>query len=473
MYSLTRSAGEKFYSNVSNIDLAKLLFDTRTKYFVFHCQLQWIDCRRFWSLRYTQRGACLQLQPQAVYNYDKKTKLKDKNKALNKNGLPPSLANIETPIPEVPGAYRIKELQITVAYNKSDFSFGWNGFNNALTLFYTHQDEKYVSKDHSYPLVGGLSPTVSFTLVQTKYLGLPFTECVKDENYTQRACEATKLIDKIIGECGCYPSYDELFEEHQNETRPCSFFEHSTCVASIRNKFDPSDHNCLPSCNLTSIHQESIHYTKMDQAEGDYMRKIAKTQAIKVNLKELVLVSTTLKVAELSKVVFEETPNYTSEQLVSDIGGALGLALGLNILDLLMFSGSFAKTVIQKIRMAIGYIRRTVKKKGLKKLLRSDHFEKLGGKEEKEPRRRSRKIKTHVRSYTINLKSERTKSISVDESEENRLWNGCPSMSHTLTHKDDPYVTHKEEEIACQRSLVASDNRLKCNNLKIQWNNLQ
>ena len=125
------------------------------------------------------------------------------------------------------------------------------------------------------------------------------------------------------------------------------------------NKFDPSDHNCLPSCNLISIHQESIHvslmwnllnnpnrinlplprpqwrlfsffliqffatgsavgqiysigtdymiwmiskYTKMDQAEGDYMRKIAKKQAIKVNLKELVLVSTTLKVAELSKV---------------------------------------------------------------------------------------------------------------------------------------------------------------------------
>ena len=45
-----------------------------------------------------------------------------------------------------------------------------------------------------------------------------------------------------------------------------------------------------------------IQYTKMDQAEGDYMRKIAKKQAIKVNLKELVLVSTTLKVAELSKV---------------------------------------------------------------------------------------------------------------------------------------------------------------------------
>ena len=37
----------------------------------------------------------------------------DKNKAMNKNGLPPNIAN-NRPIPEVPGAYRIKELQITI-----------------------------------------------------------------------------------------------------------------------------------------------------------------------------------------------------------------------------------------------------------------------------------------------------------------------------------------------------------------------
>ena len=152
-----------------------------------------------------------------------------------------------------------------------------------------------------------------------------------------------------------------------------------------------------------------------------------------------------------------------------------------------------------------------VKKKRFKKIMRSDHFEKLGGKDEKEPRRRSRKIKTHVRissgfwfvvaisqsdelsdgpirvqfdrlwawkrSYTINLKSERTKSISVDESDENQLWNNPSStragMSHAImTHKEDSYMGHRKEEISCKRSLVASD-RLRCNNLKIQWNNLQ
>ena len=37
------------------------------------------------------------------------------------------------------------------------------------------RDEKFVQKEHSYPLVEGLSPTVSYTLVETKLLGKPYT----------------------------------------------------------------------------------------------------------------------------------------------------------------------------------------------------------------------------------------------------------------------------------------------------------
>ena len=43
---------------------------------------------------------------------------------------------------------------------------------------------------------------------------------------------------------------------------------------------------------------------------------------------DLVMISTTLKVAEKAKVIYEETPNYTKEELFADIGGALGLFLG-------------------------------------------------------------------------------------------------------------------------------------------------
>ena len=44
---------------------------------------------------------------------------------------------------------------------------------------------------------------------------------------------------------------------------------------------------------------------------------------------DLVMISTTLKVAEKAKVIYKETPNYTKEELFADIGGALGLFLGL------------------------------------------------------------------------------------------------------------------------------------------------
>ena len=45
-----------------------------------------------------------------------------------------------------------------------------------------------------------------------------------------------------------------------NDFKPCNFFEHASCVAKMKNEADHSyDHACLPACDHTSIHQESIH----------------------------------------------------------------------------------------------------------------------------------------------------------------------------------------------------------------------
>ena len=58
--------------------------------------------------------------------------------------------------------------------------------------------------------------------------------------------------------------------------KPCNFYEHANCVASFINKdgFE-NDTECLPSCDHTSIHQESIQYTRMDTALTDYFRTVA------------------------------------------------------------------------------------------------------------------------------------------------------------------------------------------------------
>ena len=79
------------------------------------------------------------------------------------------------PLKPMAAAHSMKELELTIAYNKSDTTFGWNGFNNALTVYYLSQDEEFVSREHSFPLVEEMSPSVSLALVQTKFLGMPYT----------------------------------------------------------------------------------------------------------------------------------------------------------------------------------------------------------------------------------------------------------------------------------------------------------
>ena len=65
------------------------------------------------------------------------------------------------------------------------------------------------------------------------------------------------------------------------------------------------------------------------------------------------MISVTLKLAEVSGFVHEETPTYSAGSLVSDIGGALGLLLGLSILDLMMFSS----LVFKKFISGLDYLR--------------------------------------------------------------------------------------------------------------------
>ena len=40
---------------------------------------------------------------------------------------------------------------------------------------WSSENETYVSREHGYPLVDGLTPSVSFALVETRYQGKPFT----------------------------------------------------------------------------------------------------------------------------------------------------------------------------------------------------------------------------------------------------------------------------------------------------------
>ena len=74
----------------------------------------------------------------------------------------------------------IKRLELTIGYNSSGSTFGWNGFNNALNMYYLHPEEKIIKESHSF--VKDLTPVVDIIQIETKLLGDPFTRCEKGEN---------------------------------------------------------------------------------------------------------------------------------------------------------------------------------------------------------------------------------------------------------------------------------------------------
>ena len=45
--------------------------------------------------------------------------------------------------------------------------------------------------------------------------------------------------------------------------KPCNFYLHAACVSFIKEQFDQSEPKCKPACFHNSIHQESIHVSKI------------------------------------------------------------------------------------------------------------------------------------------------------------------------------------------------------------------
>ena len=165
-----------------------------------------INCVDFWKLEQTPFGSCLKLRPNAVYQLKRSAQLKATKQRVG------TIQNFSAKFEQFPEAREIRELDFVVGYNKSDKTYGLNGFDNALKLYFAEPDEKFMSKSHSVSLVPSLSPTITFALTVTELIGKPYTECRPStnliyfgQNYTQRTCQTHEFLFDVIETCGCYP----------------------------------------------------------------------------------------------------------------------------------------------------------------------------------------------------------------------------------------------------------------------------
>ena len=156
-------------------------------------------------------------------------------------------------------------MDLTIALNMSDSTYGWNAYQtfdkdfynfrtittpSGLRIFYSHPEDKALDDHHSFPAVPGLVPIVTLTPVRTHLLGAPFTECEDRINYTVSqgsksdfikkaesgqmfvgillkfsietsgpnpisnpivsSCKYEQMLKAIVDKCRCFPSYAEV-----------------------------------------------------------------------------------------------------------------------------------------------------------------------------------------------------------------------------------------------------------------------
>ena len=164
---------------------------------------------------------------------------------------------------KMPAASKYKSINFIVGYNKSDSTFGWNGFNNALSLFYSLGE---FEKRHSITLVPGLNPSIEFIRAETLLLGAPYSACNHSADYTKQRCRIEHFVTTVVDQCNCYPGFDDFGAGFKGDIRSCNFFEQSTCVATIINERDEDAESslCLPSCHDSEIHLEGTSVSQTD-----------------------------------------------------------------------------------------------------------------------------------------------------------------------------------------------------------------
>ena len=90
---------------------------------------------------------------------------------------------------------RKAQLSFVGIYNETDSRAGWYQYYSGFTLFYSHPYEDTLDPLQSIAVRPGVVPVVSFRQVHEKKLGLPYSQCVHDDQHNlRRMSQNTRML---------------------------------------------------------------------------------------------------------------------------------------------------------------------------------------------------------------------------------------------------------------------------------------
>lgn len=233
---------------------------------------------------------------------------------------------------------------------------------SGIELYIHNWSSKLIDNIDSISLAGGFENNIAIDKIFNKKLAKPYSDCVQDaysstsynsalyletlrihNKYSQKECLNICYHKNIKKNCGCYdPDFFNYIESDQF----CSFEKFTDCVLIYRKIMTNISGNlkCFQNCpeecetvnyfhKISQSNFPSPFYKKVliefDKAQNESKRGFDFSDIDKY------LLSVNIYFDEIVTTTIEENPNKTIEQLVAEIGGFLGLCLGISFLTLI------------------------------------------------------------------------------------------------------------------------------------------
>ncbi|CBY20389.1 unnamed protein product [Oikopleura dioica] len=283
-----------------HIHLDNFYNETYSAFLMISCKYKKDDCTKWWKRTLTLYGNCQVLDLAAM----------------------PNRASIS------PDGFR--SLQMVLAYNQSDWTYGWNSFMDGFSIFYNPEGETVLDPMRSITVNSRIVPIMFLQQHRNIKLGEPYTECTRNRSlqyfkqYSKYNCNYECLIKEVYKRCKCRVPYFPKTTEYQ----VCMYHEHTRCVAHILKEFMYSDCHCPVPCSEL-FYKKTVYYTEMHQNFRN------KTAEMLKRFPDIALASVRISLPENYEMQHQEQADYEISQLFSDVGGAMSLILGISLVSFL------------------------------------------------------------------------------------------------------------------------------------------
>ncbi|XP_052775053.1 amiloride-sensitive sodium channel subunit beta-2-like [Mya arenaria] len=168
-----------------------------------------------------------------------------------------------------------------------------------------------------------------------------------DVMYTRRSCQSFCVLEDVVNTCGCFDKEMEEFARKLNDTlRPCRQNEELRCMVDLENRYARMELSCdcgepcretkygktisqrqWPTDDYANILLLGVCEKNLEKCKN--LKDMGNSRDLNYNFLRL-----NIYYEDLNYETIEEFPEIEVQQFLSDVGGAIGLWIGLSILSL-------------------------------------------------------------------------------------------------------------------------------------------